>query len=836
MKKLLLTFFFSLLLFTVFAEQNSETIKIACIGNSITYGSGIKNRYQNSYPRILSQMLGKGYDVRNFGFSARTLLKKGNHPYMYDPMFKEALHFLPDIVTIKLGTNDSKPHNWQYKQEFKHNINEIIHAFKELNSKPKIYLCLPVPAFGNNYGINNQIIHEEIIPLIKQAAQKNKLTIINLYDALKPYPQYFPDQIHPNEKGAAIIATEIYHSITGKKAPDYNTNQPFPGVKSEWNGYERYDFTCFGRNAIIVSPHKAEKGNPWIWRPAFFGAFSSADKVLLEKGYHVVYYDLTHSYGSPRAQRLGNEFYKIMCNYYHLSPKVTMEGFSRGGIFALNWSANNPEKVACLYLDAPVCNLTSWPGRKRKSLWNQMLQEWNIADKDADSIFHQHLQKQIHQLSKTNIPILAVCGDCDTIVPYKENMKIVRDGIEKAGGCTEIILKKGCGHHPHSLTNPEPIVDFILRYRKEYSQNQHINYRGQLHNSYTKFTKKGKGTVAFLGGSITEMTGWRNMIQEDLKQRFPHTDFKFIDAGIASTGSTPHAFRMQNDVLGQGIPDLMFVEAAVNDDTNGVTPEEQVRGMEGIIRHALTCNPFMDIVLLHFIYEPFIPLLKKGIQPDVIINHERVANHYQISSINLAQEIAERMTQEEFTWSTFGGTHPNPFGHKLYAATINKLFDTVWHHVSQIKPTKHVIPEKSLDEYSYTKGKFIPITQARKLRGFNYRNNWYPQNSHVQTRKGFVHVPMLEATQAGSSLKLDFCGRAIGIFCVAGPFSATLEYRIDKGPFKILDTRTAWSSNLYIPWLYTLETELSPGAHTLVLKVLKGNGTECLIRNFVINE
>ena len=126
----------------------------------------------------------------------------------------------------------------------------------------------------------------------------------------------------------------------------------------EWNGCDRYDFTFKDRQATIVVPKKAAKGNPWIWRPAFFDAFPSVDKALLEKGFHIVYYDVTHLYGSPRAVSLGTEFYENMTDLYNLSEKVTLEGFSRGGLFVFNWAAQNTEKVACIYVDAPVCDVT----------------------------------------------------------------------------------------------------------------------------------------------------------------------------------------------------------------------------------------------------------------------------------------------------------------------------------------------------------------------------------------------------------------------------------------------------------------------------------------------
>lgn len=814
--------------------QEKKIVKIACVGNSITFGSGIQNRFQNSYPGILSQWLGEGYDVRNFGLSGRVLLNKGDRPYMHEPKFRELLAFEPDIVTIKLGTNDSKPWNWRYGKDFKENLNEMLDKLQELPSQPKVYLCLPVPAVSSKFGINDSVIVNGIIPVIRNVAKKRHLQVIDLYTAMKPYPNYYTDGIHPNESGAAVIAGELYRILTGKEPLAY-IQQPFPGKKSNWNGFDRYDFFCNSRQATVVVPHKAAEGNPWIWRPAFFGAFPSVDKALLEKGFHVAYYDLTHLYGSPRAVQLGNDFYNIMCQFYHLSPKVTLEGFSRGGLFAFNWAVKNVDKVACIYVDAPVCDVFSWPGQARKDLWSDLLREWNLTE-DAMKTFNGNPIDNLAPLAKAHIPVIAVCGDSDKTVPYAENMKIAAERYRAMGGLVEIILKPGCDHHPHSLEEPEPVVDFIVRNQSDYQEKQSIHRRGSLANAYLRFTKEKKGCVAFLGGSITEMRGWRDMIKEDLKQRFPDTDFNFIEAGISSTGTTPHSFRFENDVLQQGMPDLLFVEAAVNDNTNYFNYIQQTRGMEGVVRHARAANPDMDIIMMHFIYDPFIPLLDRGIQPEVIMNHERVANYYYVSSINLAEEIARRMRDGEFDWKYFGGTHPHWNGHKYYAAAINRLFDLEWSgNVAEKQVRPHEMPEKPIDPYSYDKGKFVDIRSAKQLRGWKVVDDWTP-TVKGNTRKGFVHVPMLVTETAGSSLSFDFEGRAVGIFCAAGPQACILEYSVDGAPFKKLDTYTDWSRKLYIPWVYLFETELVPGHHNLRLRVAKGDKTGCQIRNFVVNE
>ena len=111
---------------TPYAQNNSKSIKIACIGNSITQGVGVKDQYNNSYPGVLRRMLGERYDVGNFGVSGRTMLNKGDRPYTKEKKYKDALAFLPDIVTIKLGTNDTKPRNWVHNKEFKDDLRTLL--------------------------------------------------------------------------------------------------------------------------------------------------------------------------------------------------------------------------------------------------------------------------------------------------------------------------------------------------------------------------------------------------------------------------------------------------------------------------------------------------------------------------------------------------------------------------------------------------------------------------------------------------------------------------------------------------------------------------------------
>ncbi len=616
-------------------------------------------------------------------------------------------------------------------------------------------------------------------------------------------------------------------------------------TQSEWNGYTRLDFKLCDREGIIVMPKKVAEGKPWIWRPAFFGHEPQTDLALLSKGWHVVYYDVTHLYGSPRAVALGYDFYRYVTGKYGLSGKAVLEGFSRGGLFAFNWAAEYPDLVAGIYADAPVCDFKSWPaGGNRNSasdLWRDCIKEYGFASAQEAWDDTRNPVDNLATLAQAGIPVIAVCGDADDAVPYKDNMGLVRQRYLALGGNAHVIIKPGVNHHPHSLENPEPIVDFIVQHTGMYRQKMHLNLRGTLNNCRIKFERGKKGRVAFMGGSITEMKGWRDMVCNELRLRFPDTEFDFVDAGISSTGTTPGAFRFERDVLCNGPVDLLFEEAAVNDETNHFTDMEQIRGMEGVIRQARLSNPDMDIVMLHFIWDGMLQPLEKGTIPQVILNHEKVAEYYRIPSINLALEISQRMQAGEFDWEKFGGTHPSPFGHKFYAAAVSRLFDEMWHFpiesAGQLNP--HVLPIVPLDPYSYFHGKLVDVRQAKLGKGWKYEPAWQP-TVKASTRKRFVDVPAIEALKPSATLHLKFKGTAIGIFNVAGPDAGIIEYSVDGKPFRKRDLFTEWSKGLYIPWVTMLETELAGGEHEIVIRTAKehhpdSKGNACQILYFAVN-
>lgn len=188
-------------------------IRVACVGDSITFGSGVDDRDKNSYPAQLDRLLGDKYVVRNFGVSGATLQKRGDKPYWSLEAFKDVSAFQPDIVVIKLGTNDSKPQNWHGTKPFQIDLLAMIRHFRELPDGPQVLVCTPVPVHKDAFGIREEIVRDEIVPTVKEAAESKDVPVIDLYETLEEAGDDFPDGVHPNAHGAKLIAEAVAKAI-----------------------------------------------------------------------------------------------------------------------------------------------------------------------------------------------------------------------------------------------------------------------------------------------------------------------------------------------------------------------------------------------------------------------------------------------------------------------------------------------------------------------------------------------------------------------------------------------------------------------------------------------
>jgi pimeloyl-ACP methyl ester carboxylesterase len=239
----------------------------------------------------------------------------------------------------------------------------------------------------------------------------------------------------------------------------------FPGKASDWNGFVRYDFEVDGKPVLVVTPKTPASGKPWLWHGEFFGHKPEPDIELLKRGFHIVYMQVPNLFGSPEALRHWDAFYKTLVEDYGLSKKPAFIGVSRGGLYCYNWASANPDKVACIYGDAPVCDVHSWPAGAGKGTGNademrRIMEVYQVTT--PDKLYAKALNPidRLEPLAKAHIPLLHVYGDADTGVPWDENTGIVAERYKKLGGDITLICKPGVGH-VHGLDDPTPIVEFI---------------------------------------------------------------------------------------------------------------------------------------------------------------------------------------------------------------------------------------------------------------------------------------------------------------------------------------------------------------------------------------
>jgi len=196
-------------------KPKSGQVRIACSGDSITYGYGVENWRKNNYPAVLGTLLGNGCCVNNFGVPGSTAHSGGDRPYVKERVFQKSLAFCPDVVILMLGTNDSKPYNWKGQAVYREELRKILQAYKALPSVSSILLLAPPPAWGDPvaFDIQADVLKDEIRPVVQTLAKDEKAQFLDLHSVFKGCPEKFWDGVHPNAAGAKMLAKTICQAI-----------------------------------------------------------------------------------------------------------------------------------------------------------------------------------------------------------------------------------------------------------------------------------------------------------------------------------------------------------------------------------------------------------------------------------------------------------------------------------------------------------------------------------------------------------------------------------------------------------------------------------------------
>lgn len=617
---------------------------------------------------------------------------------------------------------------------------------------------------------------------------------------------------------------------------------------TNWKGFDKIEFKLNGVAAYYLVPKEGAEGNPWIWRAHFPDWHTEMDEILLEKGFHVAYINTNDLLGAPEAMIIWDDFYDYLTKHKKLATQVVLEGVSRGGLYIYNWAKRNPDKVSCIYAEAPVCNFNSWPGsaENEHENWHKLLALYGLTEEEAPN-YKDHAKDNLEGLASFKVPILHVVSLADKIVPVEENTLPLVNNYIKAGGSATVVpmsrRKQSLAGHHFPIEHPERLAQQLYSYAmpvaSRLKSSNYISNYGNLDNVLYKLQHQKEVTIAFYGGSITYNTGWRNKTMRYFRELFPSVTFNFINAGIPSLGSVPHSFRINDDLLSKGSIDLLFLESAVNDYTNETPENQQRNAFEGIIRHALQHNPFMNIITMAFADEAKVADYTNGLIPKEVKVHDDISRHYSIPFINLAKEVADRINNDEFTWEfDFKDVHPATLGQEIYFSTIKTLLRKQFKYRTIQDRTIEKTRRPLLDS-NYENGRYVSIDKATIVTGFSIIESWRA-NDALEKRKGFVDVPILEGTTPGSALTFHFEGNAVGLSVISGPDAGTIVYSIDAGKEQSIDLHTQWSNQLHLPWYVVLGHNLKQGNHTLQLRIsdkqnAESSGSAVRIFKFLVN-
>lgn len=638
-------FFFLLLLSPLSAEQ-----KVAILGDSITYAGGWPATVEAS---LKNTPAFKEATIVNFGLPSENvsgLSEKGHaggafpRPCVFERLNRILDKFKPTLVIACYGMNDGimQPLDESRFDAFRKGMNKLKTDVEKTGAS---FIVITPPLFEGDKTDKSPGNYDEVLDAYSQwlVAQKEKgWQVIDIRPSLRksiaeekkqtPAFIFAGDGVHPGAKGHNFIAQTIIPELaailkcelvlktpengertlsdwqklawlteTGHKRPGIPQGFPVSYVSkpnkatslSEWHGFIKHDFIVPETKlaGMLVVPLSPAKGNPWIWRTEFFGHEPQADIALLKKGFHVAYAKVNDMYGSPQSIKLMKSFYDYVEKNYKLAPKVILEGFSRGGLYAYNWAAAYPDKVVGLYVDAPVCDFKSWPGGKGKSKpqqkeWQELLKCYELTEEQALQ-YKKNPIDNLKPLAKAGIPILAVVGDVDDVVPVEENTAIVEKRYRALGGKIEVIHKENVNHHPHSLMEPSRIVDFAL--------------------SCYKLPVPRR--ITCIGDSITEGSGcgsqkrWSTVLGEMLGSNYEVTNLGISARTLMDAGD--HPFRKENNYKKalQMKPEYFFIALGTNDSKphNWKNKEDFEKTYVSMIAELRKNNPKVKIFCLQAI-------------------------------------------------------------------------------------------------------------------------------------------------------------------------------------------------------------------------------------------
>lgn len=616
-------------------------IRIACIGDSITVGARLKDRAHANYPWLLGQRLGPDYAVRNFGVGGRTLLAKGDTPYVDSKAWKAVLDDRAQIAILMLGTNDTvenaRRENWRHNAGLEQDVRAMVTALRADNEAVRIILVPPPPIFPERPGLSDERRQDLAARAPRIRALADRLSQLALDENIECarldrqlQAERTVDGVHPNAFGSERLARFLAEWIESAFEPDFDTRAALTHAKvdvrtSGFHGFEALDFDLAIPNPVgckLVRPHTVAKGRPWLWRARFFGHQPALDCALLDRGWHLAYVDVANLYGNTIALDRYDAAYRFFAEL-GLAPRVLLEAMSRGGLVSIRWAARHPDRVLAVYGDNPVCDLRSWPGgksgKRSDADWARCLRAYGLDDGEMADFDSMPLDV-VDSLSHARVPLLLRVGGRDEVVPPRENALALFDRHRRLGGPARVWIDPEGKHHPHGLHPVGALVREVLRVHGRDTNPSvrampSVEHRGRAagwggltwHAAWQHLRgivrDHADAQVVFLGDSITQgLTGHVDRVSRvDGSRLFDklYGNTKAISLGLSGDRCEHILWRLENGQLDGLAPRAIVVMIGINDIHTGHRDGHEVAaGAIRIVSRLESMHERAEILLL----------------------------------------------------------------------------------------------------------------------------------------------------------------------------------------------------------------------------------------------
>jgi len=633
----------ALLITLVPAAARPTPLRVACVGDSMTHGTGLPDRERLAYPAQLAELLGPGYQVLNFGAEGASFFDQE----VSTSTSEDLNSWRPHIVVVLMGTD-----GWRRQPEAAPDpgrpwvlgaASSYLEDLREQVPGATLLLCTPPrpepgapggDAWSEEERRGREQHHEQLRRALADPSL-DTLDVGRLDLSLQLRARDYLEAARPSPLGAARLAGRIAEAVVRARAPvlpvwrDPSVVLAQPREES-FQGHRGQRFTLQmperdGVEGVLVAPDRPAAGYPWIWRARFFGHEPDLDRELLSRGYHLAYCDVSGLFGADEALERWDRFYEH-CVGLGLSRRVTLEGMSRGGLPVLNWAARHPERVEAIYLDNPVCDFRSWPGgesgKRSDRDWAQCLSAYGLDEEGAAGYDRMPLDR-LEPLAEEGVPIFLVLGTADEVVPPAENGEALVARYQELGGPVEVWRKLGVGHHPHGLHPVDPLLRRLLQvtgrghnpatravpsaeYRGHPAGWGGGTWWGQLDKLGELAAANPNSSLVFLGDSITQgLTGSADRVARPggprAIDRF-HGDRGALSLGLSGDRTEHLLYRIEHGALASLDPEVIVLAIGVNNvNAAGHTGIETAEGLVAVVdaladaepqAHVLICGPF----------------------------------------------------------------------------------------------------------------------------------------------------------------------------------------------------------------------------------------------------